>query len=292
MKTLWQDVKYGFRMLLRNPGFSFAVLVLVAVGIGVNTTVFTVLNAYLLRPLPYERSDKIVMVQGRDREGQVYGVSYSDYRDWQKQATSFEELGCYSLRDQPVTVTAAYPPDRRSVAYVSGNFFPMFPARPAVGRLLSEEDDRAAAAPAVVIGHALWQHHFGGAPSAVGRSILLNGVSHAIVGVTRPTFQFPPYGGWARTDLWVAAGPAMGATGRGSPGSCFVVGRLRKGVDIRQAQAEMEAISARLPAEDPSRTVPSATVMRLHDWMTAGNWQLFFVVMGTVLMVFLVTCAN
>jgi putative ABC transport system permease protein len=292
MGPLWQDLRYALRMLVRNPGFSLVVMALVAVGVGVNTTVFTMLNAYLLRPLPYERPDEIVMVQGRDREGHVYAASYPDYLDWRRQATSFEELSCYSIRDWPVIVTAADPPDRCCVAFVSGNFFRLFPARPAIGRLLSEQDDLASVAPTVVISHAFWRNHFGGDPDTIGRPILLNGVSHTIVGVTLPTFQFPPYGGWARTEVWVAADPVMRAAERENPGWYFALGRLRSGVNIQQAQAEMETVCARLVAQEPSRKFPSADITRLHDWMRGDDRQVFPILMGTVLMVFLAACAN
>jgi putative ABC transport system permease protein len=292
MATLWQDLRYALRMLVRNPGFSLVVMALVAVGVGVNTTVFTMLNAYLFRPLPYERPDEIVIIQGRDREGHVYAASYSDYRDWRQQATSFEELSCYSICDQPVTVTAVNPPDRCCVAFVSGNFFRLLAAQPAIGRLLSPEDDLASAAPAVVISHAFWQKYFGGDPDAVGRSILLNGVSRTIVGVTGPAFQFPPHGGWARTEVWVAADPVMRAAERENPGWYFALGRLRRGVNIQQAKAEMEAVCAHLVAQDPSRKFPSADTMRLHDWMMGDDRQVFPILMGTVLMVFLTACAN
>jgi len=281
-------------MLARNPSFSLFVTALVAIGVGVNTTVFAVLSAYLLRPLPYERSDEIVIVQGRDREGNVYNASHADYRDWQRVAASFEELSCYGLRDQTVKVTADNPFDRCGVAFVSGNFFRMFHARPAIGRLLSEEDDHAAAIPTVVLSHNFWQHYFGSDSNVIGRSILLNGVSHVIVGATHPTFQFPPYGGWAKADVWVATDPAMYGTGRENPEWYFAIGRLRKGVSIQQAQADMEAVSAGLLKKDPSRKLSSATVTRLHDWMTGSGstWQVFYVMMGTVLLVFIVTCAN
>jgi predicted permease len=292
MGTLWQDIRYALRMLVRNPGFSLIVIALVAVGVGVNTTVFTMLNAYLFRPLPYERPDEIVIVRGRDREGHVYAGSYPDYLDWRQQATCFEELSCYHIDDQPVIVTAANPPERCCVGLVSGNFFGLLAARPAVGRLLRPEDDLASATPVVVISHAVWQNRFGGDPNAIGKSILLNGVSHTIVGVTGPAFQFPPYGGWARTQVWVAADPTMRETWRGSPSWCFALGRLRRGVNIEQAKAEMKTVCARLVAQDPSRKFPSADVMRLHDWMTGDDRQAFPILMGTVLMVFLAACAN
>ncbi|MFC1633704.1 ABC transporter permease [Planctomycetota bacterium] len=293
MAVLWQDICYGFRMLMRNPGFSFVVVVLVAVGIGVNTTVFSLLNAYLFRPPPYERPDRIVIVRGRDNEGRSRAVGYVDYLDWHRRVKSFDQLSYCGFRHQSVSVTTAKPPERCSAGFVSGSFFTVFPARPFVGRLLSEEDDDPSAVPAVVISHAFWQRHFGADPSAVGRSIILRDRSHTIVGVTRPGFQFPPYGGWAKTDVWVPANAIMGGQGRGNRNSLYALGRLKAGVNIQQAQVEMETICAHLAEEYPaSNAGMSATVMRLQDYMTSGKGHVPTIVMGTVLTVFLVACAN
>jgi hypothetical protein len=130
-----------------------------------------------------------------------------------------------------------------------------------MGRLLSEADDDPSADPVVVISHAFWQRRFGSDPNAIGRSITLGDRRHTIIGVTRPGFQFPPYGGWARTDLWLPADPIDSGDSRGGGGSLYAVARLKAGVNIAQAQAEMETICAHLAAEYPaSNAGRSATV--------------------------------
>src|SRR4030042_694572 len=182
MGTLWQDIRYGFWVGARGPGFAAVVVLILAVGIGAGTTIFGILSPILIRPLPYEQPDRIVFVQGRNQEGHGRNVSYPDYLDWRRQATSFEELSCHTFRDRPISLTADKPPEECCVGLVSDNFFRVFPVRPALGRFLSEEDDRPSAARVVVLGHTFWRQQFAADPSVIGRSILLNGLSHTIIG--------------------------------------------------------------------------------------------------------------
>jgi putative ABC transport system permease protein len=291
MVTLWQDIRYGFRMLAREPGFSAIVVLILAVGVGASTTVFGILNPLLIRPLPYEEPDRIVCVQGRNQEGHARNVSHPDYWDWRRQAASFEELGCYTFRDRPISITGDEPPEECSVGFVSDNFFRVFPVRPVVGRLFSEEDDHLSAAPATVISHAYWRRHFAADPSVVGKSVLLDGRSHTVIGVAPSGFDFPPYGA-NPTDVWVAVDSARNQGGRGNR-TLYVLGRLKAGVSVHQAQAEVDTICGRLAAEYPSSNAGiSATVVRLHDHMAGQIGQIPSILMGTVLLVFLVACAN
>ncbi len=293
MSTLWQDIRYALRMLVRNSRFSMIVVMLMAIGIGVNTTVFTLLNAYLFRSSPYEEGERIVLVAGRTQRGPSWSVSYPDFLDWCRQAKSFDTPSYCRLRYQTVSVTTSDPPERCSAGFVSGSFLRIFPTEAFMGRLLSGADDDPSADPVVVISHAFWQRRFGSDPNAIGRSITLGDRSHTIIGVTLPRFQFPPYGGWARTDLWLPADPIASGDSRGGGGSLYAVGRLKAGVNVAQAQAEMETICAHLAAEYPaSNAGRSATVAHFRDYMATGQEQVPVVVMGTVLMVFLITCAN
>ncbi|MCU0913826.1 MAG: ABC transporter permease [Planctomycetes bacterium] len=291
MTTLWHDIRYGLRTLWGSPGFGLVVVALVAIGVGVSTTVFSILYPILLRPLPYEDPDRIVYVWGRDRQGGMMLVSHSLYRDWQQQATSFEELSCYTFRDRAFSPAAGAPPEECCIGYVSENFFRIFPVRPAVGRLLMPADDRPGAAPVVVLGHAFWCRHFAADPNALGQSLLLDNVSHTIVGVTGAAFDFLPYGADA-TDVWVAVAPGWSAGGRGNR-QLDVLGKLKAGVSLQQAQAEMDAVEARLVAEySPVHTPARATVIRVHEAMTRPLGHLPAILMGAVLTVFLVACAN
>jgi putative ABC transport system permease protein len=278
-------------MLARSPGYGVVVVVLLAVGVGASTTVFSILNPILLRPLPYEEPERIVRVEGRSREGHLWAVSHADYLDWRRQASSFDELGCVAFRDRPASITAEEPPEEICLGFVSDNFLQVFGVQPVVGRFLSPADDQPGAARVVVLGHTLWQRRFAADPNVLGRSILLDSVSHTIIGVTPAGFDYYPFGA-DRTDAWVPVMPTMSGGGRGNR-ILGTVGKMKAGVRLEQAQAEMEAISERLAAEYPAdNALMSASVTRLRDSMTSQIGHIPVILMGTVLMVLLVACAN
>ncbi len=295
MRTLWQDLRYGWRTLAHSPGFSVMVVVLVAVGVGASTTVFSILNPILLRPLPYEGPDRIVCVQGRTKEGHDWEVSYPDFLDWRRQTTCFEGLSCYLFRDRTVSTTGDEPLEECCVGFVAGDFFRVFSVQPAVGRFFLETDDQPAAAPVAVLSHAFWRRRFAADPNVVGKSILLGDSRFTILGVTPASFRFLPFGD-PSGDVWVAAGRTMAEAQRGDR-SLRILGRLKAGVTITRTQAEMDTVCGRLAAAYPStNTAVSATVTRLHDFMKGLAGPAFgrgsSVLMGAVLMVFLLACAN
>ena len=291
MGTLWQDIRFGVRMLSRSPEFSAMVVVLMAVGVGASTTVFSILNPVLLKPLPYVEPDRIVCVQGRSKDGQPRAVSHPDYQDWRRLATSFDELACVMFRDRPASITADEPPEACCLGFVSDNFFRVFGVRPVAGRFFSPEEDRPGAARVAVLGHAFWQRHFAADPNAIGKPLLLDSVSHTIVGVTPSGFDYLPYGADS-TDAWVAVAPAMGEGGRGNR-VLEVLGKVKTGVSPERAQAEMAGLCSRLAAKYPSdNAATSIGVTRLHDAMMGQVDHIGVIMMGTVLMVFLVACAN
>ena len=295
MGTLWQDIRYGLRMLSGNPGFSFIVVALVAIGVGASTTVFSILNPLLLRPLPYEEPDRIVCVQGRNNKGHVWDISRLDYQDWRRQATSFDDLSCYLFRDRPVSTAGDEPPEECGVGFVSENFFRVFATRPAVGRFFLPPEDLPSAAPVAVISHALWQRRFAADPNVPGKSVIIGGLQHTIIGVTPAGFRFFPYGE-PFGDVWVTAGRTMMDTGR-EDRNLRVVARLKAGVGLARAQAEMDTICGRLATAYPSTNAgTSVTIMRLHDFMKElfgqALRQVSVILTATVLMVFLVACAN
>ncbi len=291
MTTLWGDIRYGVRMLATRPGFSLAVVMLVAIGVGGNTAVFSILNAFLIRPLSYREPGRIVFLQGRDKEGKGRNISYPDYADWRRQAQSFDEMACYQLGGTPVRVTNADAPEQCSIGSVSAGFFRLLGVRPAAGRFFSEQEDRPSAPPVVVISHAFWCRHFGADPAAIGTSILLHDNSCAIIGVTETGFQFPPHG-QQPVEVWLAAGLTQSDEPRGSA-SQYALGRLRPGVSVSQAQNEMDIICARLAAQYPATNAGRlAMVQLLQDRLTRDKTQPLVMMVGAVAFVFLVACAN
>jgi predicted permease len=291
MTSLWSDIRYGWRMLVARPGFSLAVIMLVAIGVGGNTTVFSLLNAFLIRPLPYRDSGRIVVLQGRNKEGEGKNVSYPDYVDWRRQTTRFEEMACYQLDTAAVRVTEAEAPEQCTLWMVSSSFFHLLGTKPSLGRFFSGQEDSPAGTPVVVISHAFWRRHFGADPGALGKSILVRDVPCAIIGVTEAGFRFPPHGG-EPADVWVAAGRTESGEPRGSA-SQHALGRLRAGVSVPQAQDEMDVICARLAAQYPAANAGySVRVQPLQDCLTKDKTQPLVMMVGAVGLVFLVACAN
>jgi predicted permease len=295
MGTLWQDARYGLRVLIRSPGFSLVIVALVALGVGASATVFGILNPLLIRPLAYEQADRIVCVEGRNRQGHACQVSHSDYRDWRRQATSFDELSCYMFRDRAIGTARDDPPEECGVGSVSDNFFRVFSLRPVVGRFFRKADDLPGAAPVAVISHALWQRRFGGDPNAVGQPVVIAGSYYTIVGVTPAGFRFLPYGE-PFGDAWVTAGRTITKEERGNR-SLYVLGKLKAGVGVAGTQPEIDAICARLATAYPSTNAGiSATVTRLDDFLRGVIGRAFrrgpAILMGAVLLVFFVACAN
>ncbi len=291
MTTLWQDIRYGFRMVSTRPGFSLAVVMLVAIGVGGNTAVFSILNAFLFRPLPYREPSRIVFLQGRDKEGKGRNISYPDYVDWRRQAASFEEMACYQFGTVPMRVSDAEAPELGPVGIVSCHFFPLLGARPCVGRFFSGQEDGPSGTPVVVISHAFWRRRFGADPGAIGKSIIMRGINWAIIGVTEAGFQFPPHG-QQPADVWLAAGLTESGEPRGSA-SQYALGRLCADVSPAQAQDEMDVICARLAAQYPATNAGmSAKVQLLQDRLTGGKTRGLLMLVGAVVFVFLVACAN
>lgn len=291
MARLLQDIRYGLRILLTKPGFGLAVILLVAIGVGANTAVFSILNAFLIRSLPYADADRIVLIQGRDRENKTRNVSYPDYQDWCQQARSFDELASYQFGVTPLRVSSTDASERAMVGSVSRGFFQILGVKPVLGRFFSEEDDSPSGTPVAVISNTFWRQRFQASRSAIGQSIILSGTNCTIIGVTPPDFRFPPYG-QELTNLWMTAGLTQSKEPRGSASQC-VLGKLASGVSVQRAQDEMDIICARLAAQYPlTNAGTSATVAFLRDHITSQKARPLGMLMGAVACVLLVACMN
>ena len=307
MTSLWQDLRYGLRMCAKNPGFTAVAVVALAVGIGANTTIFSFVNALLLRPpAGVAQPERVVAVYTSDFSSGRYGASsFPDYLDFRDQSRAFEGLAAYQSMVANVSARGADEQVRGRGVFVTGNFFGVLGVRAARGRLLAPADDaQAGGSPVVVLSHGLWQRRFGGAPDTVGSTILLDGRPHTVVGVADESFKGLQLGEPA-PEFWVpmGTGPAEDLAQRGSRGY-DVVGRLKAGVTAEAAQTELRAIFARLaqayPAtnlgtlERPNEPRPVAVVEqtltgpvgRKNVWMIS---QLLLAVVGLVL---LIACAN
>src|SRR5215831_3911168 len=191
MKTILQDLRYGARMLMKNPGFTLIAVITLALGIGANTAIFSVVNRILLFRLPYKDAGRLVMVWGANpQQGAVIDlVSPADLADWRAQNTVFEDLA--ATNDAPYNLTGMGEPESLFGYSLAANFFQVTGLQPALGRTFTPEEDRAGAPGVVILSHRLWQRRFGSDPSALGRSVTLNGAPYTVIGVMPAGFQHP-----------------------------------------------------------------------------------------------------
>jgi predicted permease len=300
MKTLWQDARYALRMLWKSPGFALIAIVALALGIGANTAIFSVVNGVLLRPLPFPDSEQLMMVfERRPRQNREAGpVTPADFIDWQNQNQVFASMAAYSGTAFNLTETGAEP-EQIIGQFVTSGFFQTLGVQAAIGRVLSPDADRPGGDHrAVVLSHKFWQRHFGGDGRIVGRTITLNDEIFTVVGVMPPAFSYPD----ADTELWAtprSAVPEVARVGNVDPATLRslhylnVIARLKPGVTREQAHSEMEGIAARLEQEHPiENTGHTARVVSLHE-QTVGDVQpALLILLGAVALVLLIACAN
>jgi len=281
------DLKFALRSLRKNLGFTLLAVVVMALGIGANTAVFSVVSAVLLKPLAYRDPDRIVTLSYLWRKGGGYGlVSAPDFHDWHDQSTAFAAMAYYD--DDSTAAMAGASAEYVHVAEVTPEFFRVFAVEPVAGRLLSPEELKPGGAGAVVIGYSYWQSHFGANANALGQTVRLLGKSFSIAGVLPPRFHFPN-----GTDIWLPANVVFPETPSRSASNYLVVGRLKPDVSLEQAQAQMTAIGARLERQyKDSNAGKSVAVTRLRDEMVRDVKVTLYLLLGAVALVLLIGCAN
>jgi putative ABC transport system permease protein len=291
MRTFWQDLRYGARMLLKSPGLACAALLAIALGVGANTTIFSVVNSVLLRPLPFAAPDQLVKVWTTDaaRGRNDLPVSYLNFADWRSQSQSFEAMTAYS--EASATLSGDGPPEQLKGVAVTADMFPVLGVGPLAGRPFTAEEEKAGSAPVVVISHGLWQRRFGADPKAVGRQVTLDGRSTTIVGVMPPGFKFPLDA--QNPELWAPLDPDSEVNQSRGSRYLSVVARLKEGATLRQAQAEMETVSRRLTEQYPTYNTGRGTrLITLYDDTVGEIRPALLVLLGAVGCVLLIACAN
>jgi putative ABC transport system permease protein len=290
MQTLWQDVRYSWRMLLKNPGFTTVAVAALALGIGANSAIFSVVNGLLLRPLPFVEPDKLVQVwesevkRGQDNET----VAYPNFADWRDQNHVFEQVVAYS--DRMFDLTSAAEPERIQGAIVSPAFFPMLRINPILGRVLLPEEDQPNKAFSVVMGERLWRHRFNSDPNIIGQAIDLNHESFTVVGVIAPISDLS--GMPSVTELWIPISHSRGFDNRRGH-YLSVMARLKPGVTREQAQANMDAIAGTLATQYPeSNTDHGVRIIPLHEQIVGDYKLALLVLLGAVAFVLLIAAAN
>ena len=244
-----QDLRYALRLMARNPGFSVAAVLALALGIGVNATVFSVMDAVLLRPLPYPNADRLMILNERQQRGSTISVSWPDYQDWTRETRSFESLAAYTREHPQLTGTGRT--ELLSAARVSANFFALAGADAALGRLFDASEDRPGADPVIVLSAHFWRSHFHSDPTVIGRGIDLSGTSCTVIGVLADTPSFFE----SATDLYAPIGQMAGApsfANRQNHPSIHVLALRRAGVSEASARVDLDSVMQRLEARYPA----------------------------------------
>jgi putative ABC transport system permease protein len=289
IQGLMQDLRYSLRQIRRSPGFSFFVVATLAVGIGANTTIFSAANTLLVKPLPWEGSERMVRLYGAyEGRGNEWSVSLPNAEDWRALSTVFDDVAWY--QGASVSVADEGTPERLVGVRSSANLLGLLGARPLIGRAYSADETHPDGERVVVLSHGLWQRRYAGAPDVLGRTISLSGLPHTIVGVMPEDFAFPS----SQSELYLPLRSTSGTWNRAN-GGLQLLGRLREGVTIEQAQADMNGVSARLAAEHPSTNADlSAFIRPLRDALYGGGSTslTIYLLLGGVAFVLLIACVN
>ncbi|HJP93196.1 MAG TPA: ABC transporter permease [Pyrinomonadaceae bacterium] len=281
-----QDLVFGLRWLRKNPGFTLLAVLMLAVGIGVNTAMFSVINTVLLQPLPYPEADRIVWMAESGPEITNRPISYPNFVDWRARSQSFEAMSTFS--GWSVNITGSDKPENLDARIVTADYFKVMRFTPMLGRDFTAEDDKPSARLVTLISYGFWQQHFAGDPNIVGKEILLDDKPHTIIGVLPENFVHhgPP-------PLWVLAGQHDWKV-RYIRNAGHVIARLKPGVTIDQARAEMNRISQQLLQEYPIANAGAnvVTIVSLQDSITKNVSTALKILFGAVALVLLIACAN
>jgi len=287
MDTLFQDLRYAARTLLKNPGFTALTTLCLALGIGVNSTIFSVVDTVAIRPLPFRDPGALVSLystyqaNGIDRGN----ASFRDVQDWRARTRAFAEIA--SVTGRSLTLMDGDEPERFIGATVTANMFPMLGVQPILGRHIRPEEDTPGGPRVVVLSHGVWQRRYASDPSVVGRTITVNGAPHTVIAVMPPKFAFPE-----RAQLWIAQTPIEYTSPRGAR-NLNVIARLKPGVSLDQARQDIASVAAGLSREEPDDQGWSANARSLRDDMVPDDVTLIVMtMMGAVTLVLLVACAN
>jgi putative ABC transport system permease protein len=292
MESLWQDVRYGLRMLAKNPGFTAIAVITLALGIGANTAIFSVVNAVLLRPLPYPHSDRLVFLAESSQQIPDMSISMADFSDWRATNTVFESTVAYQTNS--VTLTGNGQPEELQMRLITAGLFPTFGVRPIFGRPLAPEDDKVGAQPVVMLSDTFWANKFARDPNVIGKQLTLDGEAFTVIGVL-PSSRF--HESWRQLDvftsLWRMEDQLGGPNRREEHPGIYAYARLKPGVTVEQARAQLVTIAARLTQQFPkSNAGITATVEPLLGVIVEDARPSLLVLMVGVGFVLLIGCAN
>jgi predicted permease len=288
--NLLQDARYATRTMRRSPGFTCIAVLTLALGIGANAAIFSLVDAVLLRPLPFQDPDRLVMVwEDQSQYGFPNGTpAPANFADWKAQNLVFEKMAALDARD--FNISGEGEPERVSGVRVTAEFFPLLGVQPLAGRFLLPEDDRPEATPTVVLSYGLWLQRFGGDPQLIGRTISLNGAQHTVIGVAAPGFQFPS----REVQLWTPAAFTPVQLGNRDSHYLMVIARMKHGISLSHAREQMNAIARRLEEQYPvaNKGLSGVTITTLREQYSGSVRAALNLLLATVGVVLLVACAN
>ena len=289
MQTLFQDLKFAVRMLLKNPGITAIVILALALGIGANTAIFSVVNSVLLRPLPYDESDRLVFLNEKSAVLDEMSISYPNFEDWRAQNQSFEHIGVYNRGSYNLTGTGEA--ERIITGQVSADLFTVLRAKAALGRVFTNEEDKPGGAPVVLISYGLWQRRFGGQQSILNQPITLNTKSYTVIGIMPQDYQYP-----SRVEMWVPVGQLSDQASwksRGNHPGLYGVARLKPGVTFEQSVADMDRVAANLEKQYSDSNAGNGIRIRpLLEIYVSEIRRALWVIFAAVAFVLLIACAN
>ena len=284
------DLRFALRQLRKSPGFTLVAVLTLALGIGANSAIFSVVNAVLLRPLPYPKADRLVYLN-EVINGTNTSIALPDYMDWQRDSTSFQHLALTRIESLNLSDVPGRQPERISVSLATANFFHTIGLAPHLGRTFTPDEDKPGAPPLAVISYRLWDRAFHQDPQIVGRAITLHGRPITVIGVM-PREMDSPHG----VDIWLSLmrrSAVPGWQNRANHPMFFAWGRLKDGVTVEQARGEMVAIAARLEKLYPATTAGTGVAIRPLLENLLGNYRTSLaLLLGAVAVVLLIACAN
>ena len=292
MHTLWQDVRYGLRMLGKNPAFTAIAVLTLALGIGANTALFSIVNGVLLNPLPYQQPDTLVAIYSKTPQFNYSSISYPNFLDWVRDNQSFSALAAF--RPDNFSLTGMGEPERLKAEMVSAGFFSLLGVNPVLGRTFSAKEDLPGAVPVALISGGFWKRKFGSSPDAVGKSITLNGVAYTIVGIIPASFHYHS-GNFHDSEVYVPIGQWTDQAFRDRRVGMGMdaVGKLKPGVTLQQAKVDMDSLAANLAKVYPGSNKDSGiSLIPLKQDIVGDIRPFLLVLLAAVGFVLLIACAN
>ena len=302
LETLWQDVSYGARMLRKNPAFTIVAVLTLGLGIGANTAIFSLVNALLLRALPYPQPDKLVVVWA-DNPGLQLGLSTippanSDIAAWRERSQSFARVAAFTAQSADLAYSGN--PERIGATRVTAGFFETLGIAPLIGRTFTPEEDHSGKPTVIMISYGLWQRRFGGDAALVGKTIFVNGERLAVVGILPQEFDFPRAAEWpsffefpGRTELWLPLAFSVGDWQNHDERGLVTIGRLKAGVTLAQAQAEMTAFTASQAKEHPDTHKGwTLKVTPVRSQLAGTSQTALLILFAAVGLLLLIACVN